>query len=139
MISIALPLPHHRHATSSTDSSRTSTSSTVRSPPTEKWWNALVLRLVTTLNRVRLPQAEQRYRVSQARSPEAPASDFGEAVAVEDEADVDGDSLVTVTTVLSPVEGGTSPDFEHMFAIVLPWNRCDNNDASTTWGRHFTK
>ena len=34
--STPLPLPHHRHDTSSTDSSRTSTSSTVRSPPTEK-------------------------------------------------------------------------------------------------------
>jgi hypothetical protein len=58
-----LPLPHQRHDTSSTDSSSTSTSSTVRSPPTEKWWNARVRRLVTTLNRVRFPQAAQRYRI----------------------------------------------------------------------------
>ena len=58
--STPLPLPHHRHDTSSTDSSRTSTSSTVRSPPTEKWWKARVRRVVTTLNRVRLPHAEQR-------------------------------------------------------------------------------
>src|ERR1019366_7647975 len=39
--STALPLPHQRHDTSSTDSSSTSSSSTVRSPPTEKWGNAL--------------------------------------------------------------------------------------------------
>src|SRR5207249_895021 len=62
--STARPWPHQRHDTSSTTCEITSSSSTVRLPPTLKWWNSFVRRVTVTSKRVRFPQAAQRYRAS---------------------------------------------------------------------------
>ncbi len=53
-------LEHHRQLTSSITSDRTSTSSTVSSPPTLKCWKDRVLVMHVTSKRVRFPHALHR-------------------------------------------------------------------------------
>ena len=56
----ARPWPHHRQVTESTLFAMISGSSTLRSPPTVKWWKDRTDVVSTTSNRVRFPHAVHR-------------------------------------------------------------------------------
>ncbi len=58
--STARPWPHQRHVTESMFFAMISGSSTVRSPPTVKWWKERMDVVSTTSNRVRFPHAVHR-------------------------------------------------------------------------------